>query len=112
MQYRHNLKVDHDEGRSVALARRTSLAVDGRESSIQWRSGNDTATTIECAIPRLTLRVSELLLDLTFRSPQVVVAAADRHIGFVIMHTDELSLERWRLAVEKQSARVFFPHVV
>ena len=39
-----------DEGRSVALARRTSLAVDGRESSIQWRSGNDAATTIECAI--------------------------------------------------------------
>ena len=112
MRYRHNLKVDHDEGRSVALARRTSLAVDGRESSIQWRSGNDAATTIECAIPRLTLRVSGLLLDLTFRSPQVIAAAADRHIGFVMMHTDELSLERWRLAVEKQSARVFFPHVV
>ena len=85
MRYRHNLKVDHDEGRSVALVRRTSLAVDGRESSIQWRSGNDAATTIECAIPRLTLRVSESLLDLTFRSPQVVAAAADRHIGFVIL---------------------------
>ena len=62
--------------------------------------------------PQANARVSELLLDLTFRSPQVVVAAADRHIGFVMMHTDELSLERWRLAVEKQSARVFFPHVV
>ena len=97
MRYRHNLKVDHDEGRSLALVRRTSLAVDGRESSIQWRSGNDAATTIECAIPRLTLRVSESLLDLTFRSPQVVAAAADRHIGFVMTHTDERSLERSQL---------------
>lgn len=107
MRYRHNLKVDHDEGRSVALVRRTSLAVDGRESSIQWRSGNDAATTIECAIPRLTLRVSESLLDLTFRSPQVVAAAADRHIGFVMTHTDERSLERWRLAVENSQHECF-----
>ena len=58
--------------------------------------------------PWLTLRVSELLLDLTFRSPQVVAAAAaDRHIGFVMTHTDERSLERWRLAVENSQHECF-----